>query len=670
MIWHILKKDLRLLWSLAIVVAAVDCLNAGLLIFGGPFARESPAELAAVSNGVLPAISLLGLIALVIAVVQQDRLPGTTQDWLTRPIPRDKLITAKILFVALIGLGPIFVADVLMGLAEHLRAIDVVAASLTRSFVLGGMICLPAMLIGSVTRSLTGAVMFALALVVVLIVEVLVLAQTQALPGIGMTGYVWTIVPVLVAANVAAAAVLLPLQFRWRATNRVRWLLGVYLCALPGAAFLPWTVAFKMQQAVGGGGAEPAFALSLDTAKPVTFSSVDQRLPAGLRGHTTFAVPIAVAAVPENETWRVDHVRLRAVGPGMDESISSSNRFPVADAYVDPTERLAFNMPTDIFQAARERHAEIQVTTYLTSFQRAVRRPVASLDGESIDGFSVCHRSPDPNYRTIQCVSTRLVGGCMIIDDPDREAPRNANKNLASYQCGRKYEPWPLPLWRDPYYSVVVPDKPGNMTDIADSQGPPSSAPSDRRILSNYLPSAHFTRSFSFEIAAATDEPLVGVNKSVDGVGAAARFVAPTGMVADSHGNLFVADQADNVIRKVTPGGDVSVFAGRSRVASRTDGTGTEARFDRPRGIAIDAADNLYVTEVGTGSIRKITPSGVVSTLVDGGQPGPSPLHSPWLVTATGGAIYVFDRNQDQKPVLLKISPQGAVSKLAGPDSN
>src|SRR5580700_10432189 len=201
MIWHILKKDLRLLWSLAIVVAAVDCLNAGLLIFGGPFARESPAELAAVSNGVLPAISLLGLIALVIAVVQQDRLPGTTQDWLTRPIPRDKLIAAKILFVALIGLGPIFVADVLMGLAEQLRAIDVVAASLTRSFVLGGMICLPAMLIGSVTRSLTGAVMFALALVVVLIVEVLVLAQTQALPGIGMTGYVWTIVPVLVAAN-------------------------------------------------------------------------------------------------------------------------------------------------------------------------------------------------------------------------------------------------------------------------------------------------------------------------------------------------------------------------------------------------------------------------------------------------------------------------------------
>jgi sugar lactone lactonase YvrE len=163
-----------------------------------------------------------------------------------------------------------------------------------------------------------------------------------------------------------------------------------------------------------------------------------------------------------------------------------------------------------------------------------------------------------------------------------------------------------------------------------------------------------------------------GSTNSVDGVGAAARFVAPTGMAADSHGNLFVVDQADSVIRKVTPGGDVSIFAGRSRVASRSDGTGTEARFDRPHGIAIDAADNLYVTEVGTGVIRKITPAAVVTTLVDGGQVSPTDIHlnSPWLVTATGEAIYVFDRNQDQKAVLLKITPQGAVSKLAGPDSN
>ena len=108
----------------------------------------------------------------------------------------------------------------------------------------------------------------------------------------------------------------------------------------------------------------------------------------------------------------------------------------------------------------------------------------------------------------------------------------------------------------------------------------------------------------------------------------------------------------------MTPGGEVSTFAGRSRVAWRADGTGTEARFDRPHAIAIDAEDNLYVTEAGT-VIRKITPAAVVTTLVGGGQAGPADVHlnNPWLVTATGAAIYVFDRNQDQKPGIAQDHP-------------
>ena len=678
MIWHILKKDLRLLWRLVIAVAAIDWLNAGLLIYGGPFGRESAAEFALISNGVLPAISLLGLALLAIAVVQQDRLPGTTQDWLTRPVPHNQLVLAKLSFVALMGLGPIFVADVLMGFAAHLRAIDVVAASLTRAFVLGGVICLPALLLGSVTRSLANAVMFILAVVVALIVELLVLTQAQALPGTATTGYGWVVVAVLSAANVVAAALLLPLQFHWRDTNRVRWILGGYLCALPAAAFLPWTFAFGLQQGVSAKVADPAFALSLDTAKPVTFSSFDDdRLPPRLRGRassTRVAVPITVPPVPDNETWRVDHLTIRAVGPGFDETVNSWNRFPDADAYIDPTGRLSFSMPLRIFQAAREHHAAVEVTAYMTTFRRVVRRPVASLDDGAIDEFSVCQRGTDPYIHTIGCVSTRPVGVCMIIEDPDRERVTIANKTMALLQCGRRYAPWPLPLWRDPYYSVAVPEQPWVVSAIAPSPRTPDPGLEDHRILSNYLPRSHFTRSISFDSAAAVDTPMSRAVKSVDGVGDAARFVAPTGMVADSHGNLFVVDASDCVIRKVTPDGEVTTFAGRSREAWRADGTGPEARFNRPRAIAIDASDNLFVTEAGVWPIRKITPAGVVTTLVGAGQapgaPGAVDLNAPWLVAATGGSIYVMENNRDQAPVLLKITPQGVVSKLAGPDSN
>ena len=95
MIWHIFRKDVRLLWPLATPVAALQLLNAGLLIGGGRFARSSMgamSDLGWVSNIVLPGVALLGLVVLVMAVIQQDRLPGTTQDWLTRPIPRSRLL--------------------------------------------------------------------------------------------------------------------------------------------------------------------------------------------------------------------------------------------------------------------------------------------------------------------------------------------------------------------------------------------------------------------------------------------------------------------------------------------------------------------------------------------------------------------------------------------------
>jgi len=284
-----------------------------------------------------------------------------------------------------------------MGFAAHLHAIDVAAASLTRAFVLGGVICLPALLVGSVTRSLANAVMFILAVVVGLIVELLVVAQVQALPDrddrirLGHRGAADCGERRRSGRAAAAAISLARHESSALAPGRVS------VCPA-AAAFLPWSFAFGLQQAVSAQVADPAFALSLDTAKAVTFSSLDDdRLPPRLRGRassTRVAVPITVPALPENETWRVDHLRIRAVGPGLDETVNSWNRFPDTDVYIDPTGRLSFSMPLRVFQAARERHAEVEVTAYMTTFRRVVRRPVASLDDGAIDPTSVCQRDP------------------------------------------------------------------------------------------------------------------------------------------------------------------------------------------------------------------------------------------------------------------------------------
>jgi alpha-tubulin suppressor-like RCC1 family protein len=94
-----------------------------------------------------------------------------------------------------------------------------------------------------------------------------------------------------------------------------------------------------------------------------------------------------------------------------------------------------------------------------------------------------------------------------------------------------------------------------------------------------------------------------------------ATFNSPTATCVDAAGNVFVADQLNHLIRKITPAGVVSTVAGTSGVAGYLDATGTAALFNKPNGICVDAQNNLYVSEYLNHTVRKITSAGVVSTL-------------------------------------------------------
>ncbi|HEV7406778.1 MAG TPA: choice-of-anchor tandem repeat NxxGxxAF-containing protein [Chthoniobacteraceae bacterium] len=105
---------------------------------------------------------------------------------------------------------------------------------------------------------------------------------------------------------------------------------------------------------------------------------------------------------------------------------------------------------------------------------------------------------------------------------------------------------------------------------------------------------------------------------SVDGQGAAARFNYPRALAVDTLGNVFVADTENGTIRKVTPAGFVSTFAGIAGFYGSTDGVGNTARFYEPSGVAVDRTGNVFVADAHI--IRKITNSGVVTTI--GGMTG------------------------------------------------
>ena len=163
-----------------------------------------------------------------------------------------------------------------------------------------------------------------------------------------------------------------------------------------------------------------------------------------------------------------------------------------------------------------------------------------------------------------------------------------------------------------------------------------------------------------------------GVLGSSDGTGPSASFWNPAGIAIDSGGNLYVTDSDNITVRKITPGGDVSTIAGTLRVSGSQDGTGSGAQFAYPYGIAVDGAGNVYVADIQNNNIRKITPGGVVSTFAGlAGTSGSTNatgtaarFHSPNAVASdAAGNLYVADTGND---TIRMITPGGVVSTLAG----
>jgi len=146
-----------------------------------------------------------------------------------------------------------------------------------------------------------------------------------------------------------------------------------------------------------------------------------------------------------------------------------------------------------------------------------------------------------------------------------------------------------------------------------------------------------------------------GATGFADGTGAAASFNGLSGITVDAVGNVYVADQLNHAIRKVTPGGVVTTLAGNGSLGF-ADGVGTAARFNSPAGVAVDLSGNIYVTDRGNYRVRKITPSGLVTTLSGSGAQGAADgagasasFNQPSGITIDAvGNLYVTDLNNQR----------------------
>jgi sugar lactone lactonase YvrE len=165
---------------------------------------------------------------------------------------------------------------------------------------------------------------------------------------------------------------------------------------------------------------------------------------------------------------------------------------------------------------------------------------------------------------------------------------------------------------------------------------------------------------------------LAGSFGTNDAIGGGARFYGPQAVAANSAGQVFVADSGNSTIRKITLGGSVSTFAGVAGVSNSFDGTGSNAQFYHPEGVATDAGGNVYVADTWNHTIRKITPAGAVTTLAGlagnfgaaDGTNSKARFNRPTALAVDSATnIFVADSLNHS---IRKITPNGMVSTIAG----
>lgn len=187
----------------------------------------------------------------------------------------------------------------------------------------------------------------------------------------------------------------------------------------------------------------------------------------------------------------------------------------------------------------------------------------------------------------------------------------------------------------------------------------------------------HTIRKISPAAVVTTLAGSAGLSGSLNGTGSAARFNGPTGLTVDSSGNIYVADYNNNTIREITSAGVVTTLAGAPGTTGSTDGTGSAARLNSPTGVAVDTSGNLYVADSDNSTVRKIITQGgskgVVTTFAgtagssgsqdDTGSGARFSLANSGIGVDSGGNVYL---SEDVSHRIRKITPTGIVTTIAG----
>ncbi|HEV2701913.1 MAG TPA: hypothetical protein VGV09_09810 [Steroidobacteraceae bacterium] len=485
MIWHIVKKDLRLMWPFVALLTTLAAMQCGLEISAGTVVPAGPMV---VLLQLLPLIVWLSIAVVTVIVVQQDNLVGDRHDWLLRPIPAHSVLAAKVLFVILAVHAPLFLIDVLQIAATGISVRQALIPALSHQFVLFFLATTPALIVGATTRNVVAAVGFSVG-VFVLFTLILFgvnfgVVRNPAVSPI-QSGYSWVVAWTTFLLYVAIIFFLARFQYRERRETPSR-IVGVIVTVAAFAllCWFPWGAAIKAQQWIDGAPVgEEAISLSfpagssLQSLPPQTMTGGRNGVLAPFRpgrdlnildlvsGIHQVTLPVQIAGLPTGDVMTSDRGTFRiesatgislfdANGPicaRLDRGgVSGTNcQFAILRGHGAPTDagvargEIQLPLPTAVYKQIKNQPVRIIVDFTLTWLRHNGSQFLHAVnDKKMLAGIGLCTSGVDREGDDIElrCVTAVRQPTCIGATLAD---VRTGARNPLLFGCRLDYAPLP-----------------------------------------------------------------------------------------------------------------------------------------------------------------------------------------------------------------------------------
>jgi len=482
-VWHIFRKDWKLIWRMAAGVAALNVIDRYVRwhAAGMPWKPSN-------SDGLwsmLEFVSFVSTALLIAVVVHQDALPGVRQDWLVRPIRRRDLLASKLLFMALLVQGPIFLAEFSVPALAGMPLGPSLGTALGRSIWMLVFLDVPVLALASVTRNLVEAIGAMLALFLGFLALVIGVPNNPF--ALGRMGVDWVLDWMQASWGLVGAAVVLTLMYRWRKTVRARWVFAAGAALWPFVQLIPWQAAFAVEERLSP---QPAAASPIQIA----FDPAPGKRPSGnptgilaLRNRpvraVSLALPLRIDGVGPSQILVADRARLHWFAPG-GQAIRIEPEHTFSFFRPDAVNYQNLLIPLDAYTPIKDQHLRLEIDYSLTLLAAGPPQSVPAFSGDRwISDFGRCKTELGASGRDVHlhCVSPSLLCAEFSI-----ESPLLGHTHPFRSACRPDYDPLPTRLGGDASFDSVLLVMPQPMD--------PAQQKQTRLLAAVYRPEVHFTR--------------------------------------------------------------------------------------------------------------------------------------------------------------------------------